>query len=78
MGSSHTQLVHSTRGEFTWAFHDSEEIETKMLARIAKVRPHASLANRTPQEFTGAGAALPPEPPRREEQNQKSTLELAL
>jgi putative transposase len=44
-----------------------------------EVRPHSSLGNRTPQEFTGgAGAALPPEPPRREEQNQKTTLELAL
>ena len=36
-----------------------------------EVRPHSSLGNRTPQEFTGgAGAALPPEPPRREEQNR--------
>jgi putative transposase len=43
-----------------------------------EVRPHTSLGNRTPQEFTGAGAALPPEPPRREEQKQKTTLELAL
>jgi putative transposase len=44
-----------------------------------EVRPHASLGNRTPQEFTdGAGADLPPEPPRREEQKQKTTLELAL
>jgi putative transposase len=41
-----------------------------------EVRPHTSLGNRTPQEFTGAGAALPPEPPRRKEQNQP--LELAL
>jgi putative transposase len=44
-----------------------------------EVRPHSSLGNRTPQEFTGgAGAALPPEPPRREEPNPKVTLELAL
>ena len=35
-GSSHLQLTHSTRGEFTWAFHDSDEIGPKMLARIAK------------------------------------------
>jgi len=43
-----------------------------------EVRPHTSLGNRTPQEFAGAGAALPPEPPRRKEQKQKTTLELAL
>jgi putative transposase len=43
-----------------------------------EVRPHTSLGNRTPREFTGAGAALPPEPPRREEQKQETTLELAL
>jgi len=43
-----------------------------------EVRPHTSLGNRTPQEFTVAGAALPPEPPRREEQKQETTLELAL
>ena len=43
-----------------------------------EVRPHTSLGNRTPQEFAGAGAALPPEPPRREEQKQTPTLELAL
>jgi putative transposase len=49
-----------------------------------EVRPHSSLGNRTPLEFTGgAGAALrsptaPFEPPRREEQKQKTTLELAL
>lgn len=41
-----------------------------------EVRPHSSLGNRTPKEFTGAGAALPPEPPRRKEQNQP--LELTL
>ncbi len=41
-----------------------------------EVRPHTALGNRTPQEFTGAGAALPPEPPRRKEQNQP--LELSL
>jgi putative transposase len=43
-----------------------------------EVRPHTSLGNRTPQESTGAGAALPPEPPRREVQKQKTTQELAL
>ena len=48
-----------------------------------EVRPHTALGNRTPQEFTGAVAALrsptaPSEPPRREEQKQKTTLELAL
>jgi len=43
-----------------------------------EVRPHSALGNRTPKEFTGAGAALPPEPPRREEQKQETTLELAL
>ena len=35
-GSSHLQLTHVQRGEFTWAFRDSEEIGPKMLARIAK------------------------------------------
>jgi len=35
-GSSHLQLTHPTRGEFTWAFHDSEEIGPRMLARIAR------------------------------------------
>ena len=35
-GGSHVQLTHPTRGEFTWAFHDSVEIGSKMLARIAK------------------------------------------
>jgi putative transposase len=43
-----------------------------------EVRPHSGLGNRTPQEFAGAGAALPPEPPRREQQKPKTTLELAL
>ena len=33
---SHLQLVHPQHGEFTWAFHDSEEIGPRMLARIAK------------------------------------------
>ena len=36
MGSSHVQITHPTKGRFTWAFHDSEEIGPKMLARIAK------------------------------------------
>jgi predicted RNA binding protein YcfA (HicA-like mRNA interferase family) len=35
-GSSHTQLTHPARGEFTWAFRDSEEIGPRMLSRIAK------------------------------------------
>lgn len=35
-GSSHIQLTHPELGEYTWAFHDSEEIGPKMLARIAK------------------------------------------
>jgi predicted RNA binding protein YcfA (HicA-like mRNA interferase family) len=35
-GSSHIQLVHAQRGEYTWAFHSSEEIGPRMLARIAK------------------------------------------
>ncbi len=43
-----------------------------------EVRPHSSLGNRTPQEFTGAGTALPPEPPRREEQKQNAPLRLTL
>ena len=48
-----------------------------------EVRPHSALGDRTPQEFTAHGAALrsptaPCEPPRREEQKQNTTLELAL
>ncbi len=48
-----------------------------------EVRPHTSLGNRTPQEFTACGAALrsptaPFEPHRREEQKQETALELAL
>ncbi|HUU12190.1 MAG TPA: type II toxin-antitoxin system HicA family toxin [Terriglobia bacterium] len=35
-GSSHLQLIHPTKGEFTWAFHESEEMGPKMPARIAK------------------------------------------
>jgi len=35
-GSSHIQLTHSEKPDFTWAFHDSEEIGPAMLARIAK------------------------------------------
>jgi predicted RNA binding protein YcfA (HicA-like mRNA interferase family) len=35
-GSSHIQLVRPGYPEFTWAFHDGEEIGPKMLARIAK------------------------------------------
>jgi predicted RNA binding protein YcfA (HicA-like mRNA interferase family) len=36
---SHTQLIRDGYDRFTWAFHDSEEIGPKMLARIAKHRP---------------------------------------
>ncbi len=48
-----------------------------------EVRPHSSLGNRTPQEFTACGAALrsptaPFELHRREEQKPKTTPELAL
>ena len=48
-----------------------------------EVRPHSALGNRTPEEFTGVGAALrsptaPFEPPRGEEQKPKTTLELTL
>ncbi len=48
-----------------------------------EVRPHTSLGNRTPQEFAACGAALrsptaPFELHRREEQKQKTALELAL
>ncbi len=47
-----------------------------------EVRPHTSLGNRTPQEFTACGAALrsptaPFELHRKEEQKQKTTPELA-
>jgi len=48
-----------------------------------EVRPHSSLANRTPQEFTARAATLrsptaTSELPRREEQDQESTPELTL
>ena len=48
-----------------------------------EVRPHSSLGNRTPIEFTACGAALrsptaPLELHRREEQKQETTRELAL
>jgi len=48
-----------------------------------EVRPHSSLGNRTPQEFTARGAALrsptaPCEPHRGEEQKQDQPLELTL
>jgi transposase InsO family protein len=33
-------------------------------------RPHSSLGNRTSKVFTGGGAALHPEPPRRQQQKQ--------
>lgn len=35
-GSSHIQLVHPAHGEYTWAFHDSEELGPVMLSKIAK------------------------------------------
>ena len=35
-GSSRVQLVHPERGDYTWAFHDSDEIGPVMLSRIAK------------------------------------------
>ena len=35
-GSSHMQIVHEAHGEATGAFHDSEEIGPKMMARISK------------------------------------------
>ena len=40
-----------------------------------EVRPHSSLGNRTPEEFTGGGAALPPAAP---EKRPNSTPELTL
>jgi predicted RNA binding protein YcfA (HicA-like mRNA interferase family) len=33
---SHVQLIHPLYGEYTWVFHDLEEIGPRMLARIAK------------------------------------------
>jgi len=35
-GNSHQQLKRPGFADFTWAFHDSDEIGPKMLARIAK------------------------------------------
>jgi predicted RNA binding protein YcfA (HicA-like mRNA interferase family) len=35
-GSSHIQLERENFADYTWAFHDSEEIGPKMMARIAK------------------------------------------
>ena len=35
-GSSHQQLTRPGYADFTWAFHDTDEIGPKMLARIAK------------------------------------------
>ena len=34
--SSHVQLTHPTRGDYTWSFNGSDEIGPKMMARIAK------------------------------------------
>ncbi|HEX4488087.1 MAG TPA: type II toxin-antitoxin system HicA family toxin [Terriglobales bacterium] len=33
---SHIQLRHPSHGDFTWAFHDGEEIGPKMMARVAR------------------------------------------
>ena len=33
---SHRQLTHTTLGDYTWAFHDAEEIGPVMMAKIAK------------------------------------------
>ena len=33
---SHKKLTHPTYGNYTWAFHDNDEIGPVMLARIAK------------------------------------------
>jgi predicted RNA binding protein YcfA (HicA-like mRNA interferase family) len=35
-GGSHRVLTHDERGDIVFAFHDSEEIGPRMLARIAK------------------------------------------
>lgn len=35
-GSSHLQLERPGWPEYTWSFHDDEEIGRKMLARVAK------------------------------------------
>ncbi|MEJ2006901.1 MAG: type II toxin-antitoxin system HicA family toxin [Acidobacteriota bacterium] len=35
-GSSHVQMTHPNRPEFTWAFHDSEELGPVMLKKVAK------------------------------------------
>jgi putative transposase len=68
-----------------WFMSLSEARETMEAWRrdYNEVRPHSSLGNRTPQEFTACGAALrsptaPFELHRREEQKQNTTLELAL
>jgi predicted RNA binding protein YcfA (HicA-like mRNA interferase family) len=44
-GSSHQQLKRPGHPDFTWAFHDADEVGPKMLARIAK---HTGL---TPQDL---------------------------
>jgi predicted RNA binding protein YcfA (HicA-like mRNA interferase family) len=35
-GSSHVQLEHPKLGEYTWAFHDGDEIGPVMLKKISK------------------------------------------
>ena len=34
--SSHVQLEHPTKGEYTWSFDDSDELGPAMLSKIAK------------------------------------------
>jgi predicted RNA binding protein YcfA (HicA-like mRNA interferase family) len=36
-GSSHVQLIHPDLPEYTWAWHDSDEIGPVMLKKIAKL-----------------------------------------
>ncbi len=35
-GSSHQQMTHPNHEDFTWGFHDGEEIGPRMMARIGK------------------------------------------
>jgi predicted RNA binding protein YcfA (HicA-like mRNA interferase family) len=35
-GSSHVQLIHPERGEYTWAWHDAVELGPVVLKKIAK------------------------------------------
>jgi predicted RNA binding protein YcfA (HicA-like mRNA interferase family) len=36
-GSSHKQLERPGWGEYTWSFHEDEEIGPKMLSRVSKL-----------------------------------------